>query len=175
MKFDLFDESTWVIDQSYLERELSNKALGQIGSLIGEIRTLKESLSKTVDPTTVDEYNIAEALKNRNPEAFRIMEISYEMPDFEIKTLLMKIDFVLNVWKSVEARHTTWKTILFDLKYIVPYLTSHVSNNNPQYVSRTGKTITLTVHGNEAWKAYLASQVTVGYLGKRTDEYREMY
>lgn len=151
-KFNLFDESTWrtavVVD---IEKSITNKAVGAIGQIVHELRKIKQTLT-TAPKYDQEDYVIARALKDINPEAYNIMQIEIIYSDEKVSDIIRDIDFIIDSWQDKEWRESNWKQLLPALNRLAPFL------QKPQYgrshYSPLTKLVNITVKGNAAWVAY---------------------
>lgn len=147
MKFDIFNENTWLPEAVNIEKQIRNKALGSIGQMVYQLRQLKEKLEKHNHMDTNEELQIASRLK---PDTYRIMQIEIIHSGGQIANTLQNINKVLDFWKDTSARELNWRGILPTLTQIKPYLDG---NNYDEDLYR--ELVTTKVTGNAAWEAYL--------------------
>ena len=162
-KFNLFDEKTWQIDFEDVERKLSDKALGTMGSAISKIKDIKtkiEEIQKYKYHT--EEYSIARELQASSPEAFAIMDIKFCYPDDAIGNVLNTINSILDFWaKGKEFRYHNWKNYISNF-YLLKDFLSYDGNENSKAYNSIGK---ITVSGNAAWNVYLRAATSERSLG----------
>jgi hypothetical protein len=152
MKFDIFDDSTWKLDVIDQERVLTNKAIGSIGQLIGEIKELKSKIEKAIYANDNKEFSIAKQLKAKYPDAYTQMAIECAYPDNETKNMIDLIDQVLSFWKDVQGREQNWRSMAPSLEKLKPFLKEDYYNNVAKNIDNLAS---IKVIGNDAWKAYL--------------------
>lgn len=166
MKFDLFNESTWLHHtHQQIEDIITNKALGAIGQKIHEMRMLRERLTSGIkdlikSKEESDAYIIASELMKSNPEAAKLMGVEIVYDKIEVANIIQIIDKTLEFWKDTEARRYRWRELLPDLKQLEPYLPSKhaVSYYGHDMQKSLAALAGPKVTGNKAWECYLNAE-----------------
>lgn len=173
MTFDLFNESTWhsVVSVADLEKRIRNKALGHIGQMISEIRSLRAALQQGTDLASNVDFAAAEYVRNFSPAAFEQMQIQIIYPNDDMANLIRTIDEVLDFWKDKKVREYNWKSILPKLKDLKPYLKDKGQFALYDRSAENLRTlINVKVKGNEAWNLYIKTYRDEQYFRKTCND-----
>jgi len=166
-KFDVFNSSTWVLEEQSLEEKLANKAQGAIGQKLNELRALKEKIEKLLkNKEKSEDWQIASELLDTNKAAFDIMQISFEFPDKKIGMIFTIIAKIEEIWKDQIGRKYQWRKVVELMAPLQPYLEDksyyHTAEAALQFIT------SVQVSGNSAWEAYLS-------VAKDEKKYRKEY
>lgn len=172
-KFDLFNEYTWDIEIQDREKLLRNKAMGQLGSTMGDIRILRDTIEaeQLKSNEKNEDFRLALALQKSNPEAFKLMAVNIVYPDAEIAEILRLIDLVMEFWIDKDNRDAQWRHIVKLLQPLKPFLEkdrSYYSNNNRQ--KAIDGLVSVKVIGNAAWEVYKTAESRSSYWYAKYNE-----
>jgi hypothetical protein len=125
--------------------KLKSMFLGTLSSEIGALKNFRRTLLEVPNMSNED-FIIAENLKNSNYSAYKIMEVEYEYHNDKAHELIKDIDFILHSWNDKEKRWLEYPDVL---RRIAPYFKEKENIDN---------VLSVKVHGNSAWKLYLANE-----------------
>jgi len=166
MKFNLFDESTWQNNKKNVDPEIQmrNKVLGHMGNAMRDVHDLRRKIEK-LDQLDSEDYKISEVLRSRNFEAYKLMEVSVEFADANIKYILEQIDTLIKFWGDKDSREHTYKQHLNLFRNLAPYLKDDYSFGSSYSIRDANITnlATVKVKGNAAWKVYLEAAKSRNY------------
>lgn len=164
MAINILDPKTWTVSDVDQTELIKRKVLGAMGNKIGELKHFRNTLNNCVSTGNPD-YGAAIYLRDNNPEAFKIMEVSFVYPDNDQKaSLIDKLDQILKIWSDVPNRFVNAEKI--------SSLISEVENHLPKdafgkYIHRS--TIEIKVSGNAAWELYLNLRKTNECLARQLE------
>lgn len=159
MKFNLFDESTWQNNKKVVDPEIRMRStvLGHMGNAMRDVRDLRRKI-EAEDMFDNDEYKISLVLKDRNPEAYKLMEVSVEFSDANTKYILDQIDSLIEFWSDKERRDILYKQYIPVFRNLEPYLKRQQCATFGDMFDEREKNIknlvSVKVKGNAAWKMY---------------------
>lgn len=172
-KFNLFDEHTWDIELEDREKLLRNKALGQLGQLISEIRALRDTIEEShVDAQQDnDELKLALTLQKSNSVAFKLMGVSITYPDLEIAEVTRLINQILEFWSDKETREANWRHAVNLVKPLKPYLDKgYVYFYKDARKEAVNNLTSVKVVGNAAWEVYKTAESRSSYWYAKYNE-----
>lgn len=123
------------------------------------IHVIKELRSTVLKSLNTEEYDIAESLRHKNQEAYKLMQITYQYPDDNIKHIISCIDNILELWKDVHSRNSNYKDVGKYLLQLKPYII--VGKQKYSYLleeevkDNINKLTSISVSGNAVWEVYL--------------------
>jgi len=164
-KFDIFNEDTWQPEAVSIETAIRNKALGAIGQMVHQLRMLKTKLEDLNKLSNNEAYQIAENIRLRCPDVYKLMDIKVVHSGGKIAEALQNVNKVLEFWKDTESRAANWRSLLPILQQLKPYLDT---SNRWDYEKVFQELIDTTVTGNAAWDLHLV-------IAKQVTEYRKRY
>jgi hypothetical protein len=165
-KFDLFNEHTWEIEIQDREKLLRNKAMGHLGTTMGDVRALRDTIEaeQIKSSENNEDLRLALALQKSNPEAFKIMAVNIIYPDAEITEILRLIDQVMVFWNDKDTRDANWRHIVKLIQPLKPYLerdrTYYGRDNHRQNIDGL---VSVKVVGNVAWEVYKTAESRSSY------------
>lgn len=182
MKFDIFNSNTWkpaIIDEISMDRALTNKFCGNLSSMIGGIRSLREKITAGYNLT--EEAKAAIWIKENHPVAFLNMDLTIHYPASDNEYVIYAIDQILSMWsKPQEFREKNWRYLVPHLATLNPYITKRGDGFYANYASaqadRNATALTeVTVTGNDAWKLYFSMSQSRANILKSMNELQEKF
>lgn len=159
-KFDLFNKNTWVVENIDPEVAMFNKASGNIGQKISELKNLKQTLKNSIEKSNDSfEYKFAEELRENHPEVYKTMNVVITYSNVEVQKKIEKIDHIVKLWGDVEGRKYTWRNIAELMQDFQDYLKADYYAS-PYSFAKTRDAVvadlcTVKVTGNKIWDLFL--------------------